>query len=229
MLAIDPTSPFSGGAILADRVRMLDHSGDPGVYIRSMASRGSLGGLAPTAADALTVLEAARFEAILIETVGVGQAEVDVAGLADRVVLVLTPGGGDDMQAMKAGVMEIADVYAINKADLPGADAVERTLRGLLALAPDHAARSIVHTSAKDGSGVGELLERLRAAEPDPERAVQYWRRRLADALARGVAEQWVPRLASEQAIAEAAARVAARECNPYEWVRALLQTPTRG
>jgi LAO/AO transport system kinase len=125
IIAVDPTSPFSGGSILGDRVRMQSHYSDDSVFIRSMAARGSLGGLAPATADVMLVLEAAGFSHILIETVGVGQAEVEVARLASVVTVVLTPAAGDDVQALKAGIMEIADVFVINKADLPGADRLE--------------------------------------------------------------------------------------------------------
>jgi LAO/AO transport system kinase len=226
VLAVDPTSPFSGGAILADRVRMLEHAEDPGVYIRSMASRGALGGLAPAAADALIALEASGFDTILIETVGVGQAEVDVSALADHVALVLTPGGGDDMQAMKAGVMEIADVYVINKSDLEGAETLERHLRALLSLRPegDQAAPDIVRSVASNGSGVADLLERLRLRPRAVARTRDYWRRRLTEALTRALAERWLPRLAPPDALERAAADVAEGRLNPYRWVKVLVQ-----
>jgi LAO/AO transport system kinase len=226
-LAVDPTSPFTGGAILADRVRMLEHASDDRVYIRSMASRGSLGGLAPAAADVLTVLEAARFDVILIETVGVGQAEVDVAGLADPVALVLTPGAGDDMQAMKAGIMEIADVYVLNKADLPGADTLERHLAAMLSLrgAGEGEAPAILRTVATDHTGVPELLAILRGRVRSPARAAAYWRVRLEQALMRGLAEARLPRLATGAELDAAAAAVAAGARNPYDWVRHLLRT----
>lgn len=227
VLAVDPTSPFTGGAILGDRVRMSDHAGDPGVFIRSMASRGSLGGLAPAAADALTALEAAGFDAILIETVGVGQAEVDVAALADHVALVLTPGGGDDIQAMKAGILEIADAYVVNKADLPGADDLERRLRALLALRPDgeQSEPAIVRTVATTGEGVSAALAQLESRPRRAHRALLYWRQRLTDALTRGLAETLLPRLASADEIDRAAREVAAGRLNPYGWVRRLQQT----
>ena len=226
VLAIDPTSPFSGGALLADRVRMLAHSADEGVYVRSMASRGSLGGLAPTAADALTVLAAAGFDVVLIETVGVGQAEVDVAGLADQVALILTPGAGDDMQAMKAGVMEIADVYVINKADLAGADAVERHIQSLLSLRPSSGQTpAIVKTRATDGTGVADLLQRLRERPADPGRPRAYWREWILRTLTRALAEAWLPRLAPEREIDWAAGEAAAGRVNPYRWVRTLVET----
>lgn len=134
ILAVDPTSPFSGGAILGDRVRMQSLANDPGVFIRSMATRGQLGGLAASTHDAAVVLDAAGYEVILIETVGVGQDEVDVARLADVTVLLLVPGMGDDIQTFKAGVMEIADLYVVNKADRPGADRIEQEVTAMLGL-----------------------------------------------------------------------------------------------
>ena len=135
VVAVDPSSPFTGGAILGDRIRMRDLAGDPGVFIRSMASRGSLGGIAAATAAMVQVFDAAGFEIILIETVGVGQAEVDIARLAHTTLVVEAPGLGDDIQAIKAGILEIADVLVVNKADHPGVDSTERALRGMLELA----------------------------------------------------------------------------------------------
>ncbi len=135
IVAVDPTSPFSGGAILGDRIRMRDLAGDPGVFIRSMATRGSLGGIASATSSVVQVLDAAGYDLILIETVGAGQSEVDIARLAHTTIVVEAPGLGDDIQAIKAGIMEIADVFVVNKADLPGAENTERALRGSLGLA----------------------------------------------------------------------------------------------
>ncbi len=135
MLAVDPSSPFSGGALLGDRVRMQDHALDKEVYIRSMASRGHLGGLAWSTPQALRVLDAAGCDVVLIETVGVGQSEVEIAGLADTTLVLLAPGMGDAIQAAKAGILEIGDVYVVNKADRDGADQVRSELRNMLALA----------------------------------------------------------------------------------------------
>ena len=126
IIAVDPTSPYSGGAILGDRIRMLQHHADPGVFIRSMATRGHLGGLAPTAADMTLLFDAAGCDVVIVETVGVGQDEVEIARLADVTLVVLTPNNGDDIQALKAGIMEIADVFILNKSDLDGADKLER-------------------------------------------------------------------------------------------------------
>jgi LAO/AO transport system kinase len=163
ILAVDPTSPFSGGAILGDRIRMQGLSNDEGVYIRSMATRGHLGGLAAAAQDAVTILDAAGCQVILVETVGVGQDEVEIARHAEATVLLLVPGMGDDVQTFKAGVMEIADVFAINKADRPGADRVEQELMAMLSIAPrpDAWRPPIVKTVATAGEGVQALREAL--------------------------------------------------------------------
>jgi len=186
IIAVDPSSPFTGGAILGDRVRMRDLAGDPGVFIRSMASRGSLGGLAATTAALVDAMDAAGFDIILIETVGAGQGEVDVASLSYTTLVVEAPGMGDDIQAIKAGILEIADILVINKADLPGVENTERALRGLLQLAyptshtlggdfDDPASRGVgsVHsgylaweipvlrTVATDGSGISVLVTEI--------------------------------------------------------------------
>ncbi|OGO31008.1 MAG: hypothetical protein A2136_02710 [Chloroflexi bacterium RBG_16_54_11] len=145
VVAVDPTSPFTGGAILGDRIRMRDLAGDPGVFIRSMATRGSLGGIAATTAALAQVLDAAGFELILIETVGAGQSEVDIARLAHTTVVVEAPGFGDDIQAIKAGILEIADVIVVNKADLPGVENTERALRSSLDLAHPAPRRNLHH------------------------------------------------------------------------------------
>jgi LAO/AO transport system kinase len=169
VLAVDPSSPFSGGALLGDRVRMQDHATDRDVYIRSMASRGHLGGLAWTTPQALRVLDAAGCDVILVETVGVGQSEVEIAGLADTTLVLLAPGMGDGIQAAKAGILEIGDLYVINKADRDGADQVRRDLRSMLALAdrPEGDWRPpVVKTVAAKGEGVDEVV-----AEIDRHRA----------------------------------------------------------
>jgi LAO/AO transport system kinase len=161
VLAVDPSSPFSGGALLGDRVRMQDHALDPEVYIRSMASRGHLGGLAWSTPQAIRVLDAAGCEVVLVETVGVGQSEVEIAGLADTTLVLLAPGMGDGIQAAKAGILEIGDVYVVNKADREGADTLRRELRSMLALAdrPEGAWRPpIVKTVASKGEGLDEVV-----------------------------------------------------------------------
>jgi LAO/AO transport system kinase len=161
VLAIDPSSPFSGGALLGDRVRMQQHALDPGVFIRSMATRGQLGGLAVAAPQTIRVLDAAGFDTVLVETVGVGQSEVDVAGQVDVTLVLLAPGMGDGIQAAKAGVLEIGDLFVVNKADRDGAHAVVRELRNMVALAPrtpQDWKPPVLTTSAVDGTGIDELL-----------------------------------------------------------------------
>jgi LAO/AO transport system kinase len=166
VLAVDPTSPFTGGALLGDRIRMQSHATDDAVFIRSMASRGHLGGLAAATPQAIRVLDAAGFELIIIETVGVGQAEVAIASLADSVVVLLAPGMGDAIQAAKAGILEVADLYVVNKADKPDAQLVVRDLRNMLALG--HRGRDdwkppIITTVGSQGEGIEELAARLDA------------------------------------------------------------------
>ena len=165
VLAVDPSSPFSGGALLGDRVRMQDHFTDGGVYIRSMASRGHLGGLAWSTPQALRVLDAAGCDVVLIETVGVGQSEVEVAGVADTTVVLLAPGMGDAIQAAKAGILEVGDVYVVNKADRDGADSAVRELRHMLTLGerrrPGDWRPPILRTVASRGEGIDEVVEEL--------------------------------------------------------------------
>ncbi|HTB71260.1 MAG TPA: methylmalonyl Co-A mutase-associated GTPase MeaB, partial [Solirubrobacteraceae bacterium] len=162
VLSIDPSSPFTQGALLGDRIRLTEHFLDQGVFIRSMANRGALGGLSEAALQAALLLDAAGREDVFVETVGVGQAEVDVIDLADTVVLVLMPGSGDSVQALKAGVMEIPDVIVVNKADHPLADAMVREVQGMLALAPHGARRvPVIRTTATNGAGVEELRTRI--------------------------------------------------------------------
>jgi LAO/AO transport system kinase len=158
VVAVDPSSPFTGGAILGDRIRMMRHSLDPGVFIRSMATRGHLGGLAKATGEAIAVFEAAGKRMVLVETVGVGQDEVEVVKLADIVLVILTPGQGDDIQAFKAGIMEIADIFVLNKADSPGADKLEKQLRAMLELGhKDKSIPAVVRTVATEGRGTEEL------------------------------------------------------------------------
>jgi LAO/AO transport system kinase len=165
VLAVDPSSPFSGGALLGDRVRMQDHALDPEVYIRSMASRGHLGGLAWTTPQALRVLDAAGCEVVLVETVGVGQSEVEVAGLADTTVVLLAPGMGDGIQAAKAGILEIGDIFVVNKADREGADATVRDIRYMISLGdrtePGLWRPPVIKTVAAQAQGIHEVMEAL--------------------------------------------------------------------
>ncbi len=163
IIAVDPSSRVTGGAILGDRIRMQEHHADPGIFIRSMATRGSLGGLAHATADMAQLLSASGRDYVLIETVGVGQGEVEIAALAEVTVVVLVPGMGDDVQAIKAGIMEIASVFALNKADQPGIDQVEREIRAEIG----HAV-PVVRTVATTGEGVAKLLEAITAVESRP-------------------------------------------------------------
>ena len=165
VIAVDPSSPFSGGALLGDRIRMNDSASDPGVYIRSLASRGHLGGLSVSAPQAIRVLDAAGFGTILVETVGVGQSEVEIAGAADTTLVLLAPGMGDGIQAAKAGILEIGDVFVVNKADRDGADATVRDLRHMIQMgesaAPGGWRRTVVRASALEGTGVDETVDAL--------------------------------------------------------------------
>ncbi|MFD0665675.1 methylmalonyl Co-A mutase-associated GTPase MeaB [Thermocatellispora tengchongensis] len=182
VLAVDPSSPFTGGALLGDRVRMQDHATDPEVFIRSMASRGHLGGLAWATPQATRVLAAAGCEVILIETVGVGQAEVDVASLADTTIVLVAPGMGDGVQAAKAGILEIADVFVVNKADRDGAQAAIRDLRNMIALVERPWKPPIVPTVAVRGEGADDLLDALDRHLRHLEESGELARRRLARA-----------------------------------------------
>ena len=166
IVAVDPTSPYTGGAILGDRIRMQEHFADPGIYIRSMATRGSLGGLARTTADVTTVLDASGRDVILIETVGVGQDEVDIVRLADITVVILVPGMGDDVQTIKAGIMEIADIFVVNKCDRADADRFEQGLRSVLELVPERDGwrPPVVCTVASENKGVGDSPRRSRSS-----------------------------------------------------------------
>lgn len=163
VIAIDPSSPFSGGAILGDRLRMQEHACDPEVFIRSMASRGRLGGLAPATAETAALMAWAGYDPIMIETVGVGQSEVDVMTIADVVAMVLVPGNGDSIQAMKAGVMEIGDVFVLNQSDRPGADRLLAEVQTALRLAGDDHAAAVFQTVATEGRGVKELKDGIEA------------------------------------------------------------------
>ena len=217
IIAVDPSSPFSKGAILGDRIRMQDHHSDPGVFIRSMATRGKLGGIAHSTLDLALLLDAAGCNVVLIETVGVGQDEVDITQLADVTVLVLTPAFGDDVQAIKAGVMEIADVFVINKADLPGADRLESDIKGMQSFAVSSDGRSAapVHrVAALSGEGVSELWVLIHSAYENRVRSASHinrWAFRLRELLRDSLWEA-LP----ETEIFTAAEKVAARLNDPY-------------
>src|SRR5450755_1028987 len=223
IIAVDPTSPYTGGAILGDRIRMLAHHADPQVFIRSMATRGWLGGLAAATTDMAVLLDAAGREVVLIETVGVGQDEVEVARLADATAVVLVPGMGDDVQAIKAGIMEIADVFVINKADQPGAEQLEREIKSMqsLAMRKDYWLPPIVRTVATEGTGIADVLAAMRTylerGNPN-ERAVASWTLRLKEMLR----ERALDRFAHLD-FAAAAQDVAARKTDPYTLVEKWL------
>jgi LAO/AO transport system kinase len=227
VLAVDPSSPFSGGALLGDRVRMQEHATDDGVFIRSMASRGQLGGLSAAVPQALRVLDAARCDVVLVETVGVGQAEVEVASLADTTVLVLAPGFGDGIQAAKAGVIEIADIFVVNKADRDGADQVVRDLRYLQSLGGRHSVPGawrppIVKTIAARGDGIADVVAALDKHRGWLERHGELERRRRAraateiEAIALGTVRLKFSAVHGSAALDAAAARVVEGETDPY-------------
>lgn len=184
VVAVDPSSPYTGGALLGDRIRMQDLSGDAGVYVRSMASRGAKGGLAAAVENVCVVMAAAGRQVILIETMGVGQDEVEVAGLADVTVLVLVPGMGDEVQSLKAGVMEVADVFVVNKSDREGAERVETEILAMQGLAADEKERvvPVVRTVATSGAGVSELMAAVRGCAAE-RRGRKQWRKTSVDGL----------------------------------------------
>ena len=234
VLAVDPSSPFSGGALLGDRVRMQDHALDRDVYIRSMASRGHLGGLSWTTPQALRVLDAAGCDVILVETVGVGQSEVEIAGLADTTMVLIAPGMGDGIQAAKAGILEIGDIYVINKADRDGADQVRRELRSMLALAerPEGAWKQpIIKTVASKGEGVEEVVEAIDQHRAWLEASGELDKRRLRrardeiEAIAvTALREQW--RSVHEHTELDGlAVKVVAGDTDPYTAADRLLET----
>jgi LAO/AO transport system kinase len=227
IVAVDPTSPYTGGAILGDRIRMQDHFADPGIYIRSMATRGSLGGLARTTADVTTVLDASGRDVILIETVGVGQDEVDIVRLADITVVILVPGMGDDVQTIKAGIMEIADIFVINKSDREGAERVEREIRALqsLAVRNDGWTPPIVKTVASEGKGVeelaaavGEYEKYLQKENRALKKSVENWQERLVEMLRDAMLEKARAQL-GDGSMARLAAEVAEHKRDPYSLI----------
>lgn len=232
VLAVDPSSPFSGGALLGDRVRMGDHALDDGVYIRSMASRGHLGGLAWTTPQALRVLDAAGFDVVLVETVGVGQSEIEVAGLADTTVVLLAPGMGDGIQAAKAGILEIGDVFVVNKADREGAAQTRRELRSMLNLSergPDAWKPPIVSTVARAGTGLDELAAALAEHRAWLEETGQLAVRRTKrardeiEAIALTALRQRWADVSGSTELDDLAASVATGESDPYAAADRLL------
>lgn len=231
VVAVDPSSAFSGGAILGDRIRMQAHANDDGVFIRSMATRGHLGGLSRAANDAIDLMDAAGYDPVIVETVGVGQDEVEIVRTADCVAVVLVPGMGDDIQAIKAGILEIADLFVINKADRDGVDRLQADLEYMLALAPDAGRRRppILRTVAVRDEGIDPLRESIaaflagagegRRLERRAERASARFLAVLQDQLVRRVREALLP----DSTYRDLVERIARRELDPYSAVRQVV------
>ena len=234
VIAVDPTSPYSGGAILGDRIRMRDHDADPGFYMRSMATRGSLGGLARASADVAVVIEASCKDRLLLETVGVGQDEIDIVRLADVTIVVLMPGMGDDIQSIKAGIMEIADIFVVNKSDREGADRVEKEVRSMQSLAAEHGSwvPPVVKTIATTGAGIEELeqaIDHFRAwlAEDGrlQTRREAHWRTRIMEMVSHELLRALRGHGLSDQDLRDhqpASGRSANRD--PYQFVPQLVE-----
>jgi len=229
VVAIDPSSPFTGGAILGDRIRMMRHSVDAGVFIRSMATRGHLGGLAKATGEAVAIYEAAGKDYVIIETVGVGQDEVDVVKLADLVLVVLTPGSGDDIQAFKAGIMEIADIFVINKADAPGVEKMAQQLEAMLEMGlPGREPPPVVKTIATTGDGVKALMaETARLLRSRPASFQEARRKRLLGWMLRDIAREslldLITRRIPETEFNRFVDRIYCRKTDPYSAADRLL------
>lgn len=234
IIAVDPTSPYTGGAILGDRIRMQAHHADEGIYIRSMATRGFLGGLARTTADVATVLDASGKDLVLVETVGVGQDEVDIVRLADVTIVILVPGMGDDVQTIKAGIMEIADIFVINKSDREGAERVEREIRVMqtLAIRSDSWAPPIIKTVANEGTGVPELAKAIGDYQQFLEKQnlllkkrVGNWRERLIEMLRERLLERIVRERMNEDTLVRYAREVTEHQRDPYSLVEEIVNS----
>ncbi|MDP9118157.1 MAG: methylmalonyl Co-A mutase-associated GTPase MeaB [Actinomycetota bacterium] len=236
VLAVDPSSPFSGGALLGDRVRMQDHAADDGVFIRSMASRGQLGGLSAAVPQALRVLDAAGCEVVLVETVGVGQAEVEVASLADTTMVLLAPGMGDGIQAAKAGILEVADIFVVNKADREGADQVARDLRYMQSLGGRHAVAGawrppILKTVAARGEGIDQVIDAIAKHGAWMAKSGEIGRRRVAraaaeiEAIAVAQVRRRIAGVHGSTALNDAAARVVAGDTDPFRAADELVES----
>ena len=232
VIAVDPTSPYSGGAILGDRIRMQGHASDSGVFIRSMATRGFLGGLARATAEVALVLDAAGKQHVLIETVGVGQDEVDIVRLADCVVVLLVPGMGDDIQNMKAGLMEIGDIFVLNKADREGADRLEQQLNAMLSLAMprDGWHPPVVRTVASESKGIDALAETIvkfrqhfEASGDRQRKHVEHWKQRLIELLESRLLRRALDGATGEERLTELAREVANRKRDPFSAVNEIL------
>jgi LAO/AO transport system kinase len=233
VVAVDPTSPYTGGAILGDRIRMREHHEDPGFYLRSMATRGTLGGLARSSADVATVIEASGKQRLLVETVGVGQDEIDIVRLADITVVVLVPGMGDDVQSLKAGIMEVADIFVVNKSDRDGADNVEREVRAMQSLAAEHGGwiPPVVRTIATTGAGIEELEHAvdqfwsfLAQEGRLTARREAHWRARVMDMMRHELLRALRGRGLNDQALETISQQVALGQRNPYQLVPQLLE-----
>jgi len=233
VVAVDPTSPYSGGAILGDRIRMQGHAGDSGIFIRSMATRGFLGGLARATAEVALLLDAAGKRQVLIETVGVGQDEIDIVRLADCVVVVLVPGLGDDIQNMKAGLMEIGDIFVLNKADREGADRLEEQLRAMLSLVlpRDGWRPPVLRTVATENRGITELAETIgkfrkhfEASGERQKKHVEHWKNRLVEMLESRLLEKVLGGKEGEAKLRELATAVAERKKDPFTAVSEILK-----
>jgi LAO/AO transport system kinase len=233
VVAVDPTSPYSGGAILGDRIRMREHVADPGFYLRSMATRGSLGGLARASADVAVVIEASGKQRLLIETVGVGQDEIDIVRLADVTVVMLVPGMGDDVQSLKAGIMEIADIFVVNKSDRDGADHLEKEVRAMQSLAAEHSSwiPPVIRTIATTGAGIEELervVDEFWSWLAEEGRLIArreaHWQARMMDMVRHELLRELRGHGLSEQALAVISHQVAAGQQNPYQLVPQILQ-----
>ena len=232
VVAVDPTSPYPGGAILGDRIRMREHEADPGFYLRSMATRGSLGGLARASADVAVVIEASGKQRLLIETVGVGQDEIDIVRLADVTVVVLVPGMGDDVQSLKAGIMEIADIFVVNKSDRDGADHVEKEVRAMQSLAADHGSwiPPVVRTIATTGAGIEELEQAvdqfwswLAQEGRLISRRETHWRARVMEMISHELLRAIRGQTLGDQALAAIGRQVVLRQKDPYQLVPQLV------
>src|ERR1700704_5393726 len=234
VIAVDPTSPYSGGAILGDRIRMQGHAGDSGMFIRSMATRGFLGGLARATAEVALLFDSAGKTQVLIETVGVGQDEIDIVRLADCVLVLMVPGLGDDIQNMKAGLMEIGDIFVLNKADREGADRLEQQLLAMMSLVMprDGWHPPVVRTVASENKGIEELAEKVGKFQKHFESSgqrrrkhIEHWKNRLIELLESRLLERALGGAGGEARLAELAAEVADRKKDPFSAVNEILKT----
>jgi LAO/AO transport system kinase len=233
VIAVDPTSPYSGGAILGDRIRMQGHASDSDIFIRSMATRGFLGGLARATAEVALLLDAAGKQRVLIETVGVGQDEIDIVRLADCVLVMMVPGLGDDIQNMKAGLMEIGDIFVLNKSDREGADRLDQQLQAMLSLVMPREGwhPPVVRTVASENKGIGELaavIDKFRkhfeSSGNRQRKHVEHWKNRLIEMLESRLLERALPGKQGERDLQALAESVAARQKDPFSAVSELLR-----